>query len=208
MAYRAKTPWWLKKLYRNLIWDMPASENSIYLTFDDGPHPEITPYVLQQLAMYNAKATFFCIGKNVVEHPDVFQSIVLAGHTVGNHTHNHMNGWSTAEDTYLANIQQAETYIKSRLFRPPYGRIKMAQAKRLLNDNPAWKIYMWDVLSADFDTTITPQQCADNVIENLQPGAIVVFHDSEKARERMEYALPQVLAFCKKNNWILKALPE
>ena len=207
MAYRAKTPWWLKKLYRNLIWDMPAGDNSVYLTFDDGPHPEITPYVLEQLAAYNAKATFFCIGKNVVEHPEIYQLILSAGHAVGNHTHNHLNGWNTADNIYMANIQQAATYINSRLFRPPYGRIKMAQAKKLLNDNPAWKIYMWDVLSADFDTTITPQQCADNVMTNIQPGSIVVFHDSEKARERMEYALPLVLEFCKTNNWTFKVLP-
>lgn len=207
MAYRAKTPWWLKKLYRNLIWDMPAADNSVYLTFDDGPHAEITPYVLEQLALYNAKATFFCIGKNVVEYPGVYQSILSAGHTIGNHTHNHLNGWSTADNNYITNILQAESHIAGRLFRPPYGRIKMAQAKKLLNDEPAWKIYMWDVLSGDFDTNITPQQCADNVMANIQPGSIVVFHDSEKAKERMQYALPLVLEFCKNNNWNFKALP-
>ena len=193
-------------MYRNLIWDMPGDDNSIYLTFDDGPHPEITPYVLSQLAKHNAKATFFCIGKNVAEHPDVYKAILGAGHAVGNHTHNHLNGWKTTDRAYSENIETAAGYINSRLFRPPYGRIKMAQAKRLLSENPAWKIYMWDVLSGDFDTGITPEQCAANVTENVCPGSIIVFHDSDKAKERLEYALPVVLEFCKNNNWNFKAL--
>ncbi len=207
MAYRAKTPWWLKAIYRNLVWDVQDSTDSIYLTFDDGPHPLITPFVLQQLEAYNAKATFFCIGKNVQEHGEVYDAIISAGHGVGNHTQNHMNGWKTPDDVYIENIHHAGRHIDSRLFRPPYGRIKKSQARKLQAENPAWKIYMWDVLSADFDVRITPQQCLENVLKNITPGSIVVFHDSEKAKERMQYALPKVLEYCHQKNWQLKALP-
>ena len=188
---------------------MPAGDApAVYLTFDDGPHPIITRFVLQQLKQYDAKATFFCIGKNVVDHPDIYKQILEAQHTVGNHTHNHLNGWHTKTDAYITNVQQAAKHINSRLFRPPYGRIKRSQAGRLLQAHPQWYIYMWDVLSGDFDTSITPERCTENVLNNIQPGSIVVFHDSEKAWPRMQHALPAVLAYCKQQNWQLKALPQ
>lgn len=188
---------------------MPAGDAPVvYLTFDDGPHPTITPFVLQQLKQYDAKATFFCIGKNVVDHPGIYKQILEAQHTVGNHTHNHLNGWHTKTDAYITNVQQAARHINSRLFRPPYGRIKRSQAGRLLQAHPQWHIYMWDVLSGDFDTGITAERCTENVLNNIQPGSIVVFHDSEKAWPRMQHALPAVLAYCKQQNWQLKALPQ
>ncbi len=210
MAYAVKTPWWLSRfVYPRLTWNIPATDTpAVYLTFDDGPHPTITPFVLQQLKQYDAKATFFCIGKNVADHPDIYKQILEAQHTVGNHTHNHLNGWHTKTDAYITNVQQAAKHINSRLFRPPYGRIKRSQAGRLLQAHPQWHIYMWDVLSGDFDTGITAERCTENVLNNIQPGSIVVFHDSEKAWPRMQHALPAVLAYCKQQNWQLKALPQ
>lgn len=210
MAYAVKTPWWLSRLvYPRLTWSLPVGDApAVYLTFDDGPHPTITPFVLEQLKRYDAQATFFCIGKNVADHPDIYKQILEAQHTVGNHTHNHLNGWHTKTDAYIGNVQQAAKHINSRLFRPPYGRIKRSQAGRLLQAHPQWHIYMWDVLSGDFDTGITAERCTENVLNNIQPGSIVVFHDSEKAWPRMQHALPAVLAHCKQQNWQLKALPQ
>jgi peptidoglycan/xylan/chitin deacetylase (PgdA/CDA1 family) len=210
MAYWVKTPKWLKKFFpKELIWKMPQNGNpAVYLTFDDGPHPKATPYAIEQLESYNAHATFFCIGKNVIAHADIYNELEKKGHTVGNHTHNHMNGWKTNNRTYLNNILIAGTVIKSRSFRPPYGRIKISQSKKLFRAKPSWRIYMWDVLSGDFDVKISPEQCLENVISNIEPGSIVVFHDSEKAWERMSYALPKVLEYCKQQNWQIKALPK
>lgn len=209
MAYRVKTPWILRNvLYSRLVWKMPVTEQPcVYLTFDDGPHPTATPFVLQQLEQYNAKATFFCIGKNVAAHPDIYAELIAQGHTVGNHTHNHLNGWHTIDEQYLNDIQAAEQYIDSNIFRPPYGRIKRKQINALLKRPKPYTIYMWDVLSADFDTTITPYQCMENVIKHTEPGSIVVFHDSQKAWDRMSYTLPKVLEHCAANNWQVKALP-
>jgi peptidoglycan/xylan/chitin deacetylase (PgdA/CDA1 family) len=207
MAYQVKTPWWLSKLlYRKLVWKMPPGEEpSIYLTFDDGPHPVATPFVLAQLQRFDAKASFFCIGKNVSEHPAIYQGILAAGHAVCNHTNNHYNGWKYSTEAYLDNIREAAEKIDSKGFRPPYGRIRKVQASMLRQ--AGWKIYMWDVLSGDFDTSITPQKCLENTISNMEPGSIVVFHDSEKAWERMSYTLPRVLEYCKEKNWNFKALP-
>lgn len=210
MTYRVKTPWILSKvLYSRLVWKMPVGNKpAVYLTFDDGPHPTATPFVLDQLAQYNAQATFFCIGKNVAQHPDIYREIIRQGHSIGNHTHNHLNGWYTTKARYIDNVQLAEKYIDSRLFRPPYGRIRRGQANALQNGNTPYSIYMWDVLSADFDTSISPQQCLANVLEHTEPGSIIVFHDSDKAWERMSYALPKVLEHCRNNNWELQALPQ
>ena len=186
---------------------MPTgSDPTVYLTFDDGPHPIATPFVLEQLAQYQAKATFFCIGKNVVLYPEIFDAIQGAGHTVGNHTQHHLNGWKTDTETYIANIAEAHKHIPGHLFRPPYGRIKKAQAYMLTQSKHPWKIYMWDVLSADFDRHISPEQCLKNVLSHIRPGSIVVFHDSDKAWDRMRYALPKVLDFCRKKGWTCKAL--
>lgn len=193
---------------KELIWRMPQAEKpTIYLTFDDGPHPTITPFVLEQLATYNAQATFFCIGKNVQNHPEVYERVIAAGHAVGNHTQNHLNGWKTDSQDYLDNIQEAANHIYSRIFRPPYGRIKLAQAKALYGQQHSWRIYMWDILSADFDTSITGKECLNHVLKHIAPGSIIVFHDSEKAWDRMSYALPRVLQFCKQKNWAMEALP-
>ncbi len=210
MAYRVKTPWILSKvLFNRLVWKMPAGDRPlVYLTFDDGPHPIATPFVLEQLAKYDAKATFFCIGKNVQEHPGIYNDIIQQGHNIGNHTHNHLNGWFTTKDKYIQDVQQAEQHINSRIFRPPYGRIRRGQINALINRENPYKIYMWDVLSADFDTAISPEQCLDNVLDHTVPGSIVVFHDSQKAWDRMSYVLPKLLEHCVNNNWKLEALPQ
>lgn len=206
--YFIKTPWWIKKIFSSYIWHIPVEKKTVYLTFDDGPHPVATPFVLQQLKEYNAAATFFCIGKNVVNHPDIYQQIIAKGHAVGNHTHNHLNGWKTATDTYIDNISEAAKHIDTHLFRPPYGRIKRSQAKQIAKalQRSNAQIIMWDVLSADFDTTITPQQCVNNVLKQVTGGSVVVFHDSEKAFKNLAYALPVVLQELKKRGYIFKRI--
>ena len=208
--YWVKTPQWLKRFFpKEIIWDMPAGdEPAVYLTFDDGPNPTATTFVLDQLAKYDAKATFFCVGNNVTLHPNIYDRILAEGHTAGNHTYKHMNGWQKNNFAYLKDIADAAQVIRSRLFRPPYGRIKLSQAKKLIKAVPGWNIYMWDIITGDFDKNITPQACADNAIQHLRPGSIVVFHDSEKAWERMSFALPEVLAHCARQGWKMKALPK
>jgi peptidoglycan/xylan/chitin deacetylase (PgdA/CDA1 family) len=204
--YFIKTPWLLKKMYPNLTWNMNRHEKVLYLTFDDGPHPTATPFVLEQLQSYNAKATFFCIGKNVQKHAALYQQIIAAGHNVGNHTQQHLNGWKTNNGKYLQDIQEAQMHIDSSLFRPPYGRIKKAQADALIKNNPQFKIIMWDVLSGDFDTTISGEECYFNVIKNVKEGSIIVFHDSTKAWDRMHVALPKVLQYFSEKDFVFKAL--
>jgi peptidoglycan/xylan/chitin deacetylase (PgdA/CDA1 family) len=195
MFYFVKTPWLLKKFYPACIWDIPSPEKKIYLTFDDGPHPEATSFVLDELKKHQAKATFFCIGKNVIGNPDIYKRILNEGHRVGNHTHNHLNGWKTSDSKYFSNIEQAAKYIDSDLFRPPYGRVTKFQISCLRKSSADFKIIMWDVLSADFDQRISGETCALNVIRNTKKGSIVVFHDSEKAFNRLKIALPETLNF-------------
>lgn len=195
MFYLVKTPAWIDKVYKRRVWRIDTNEKELYFTFDDGPHPEHTPFVLDVLKQYNAKATFFCIGKNVKANPAIYQRIIDEGHTVGNHTFDHVNGSKTADATYLANIKAAQQYIDSSLFRPPYGKISSFQVEQLLA--PAYNLttIMWTVLSGDFDAALTKESCRNNIILNAGPGSIVVFHDSEKASERMKYALPEALKY-------------
>jgi peptidoglycan/xylan/chitin deacetylase (PgdA/CDA1 family) len=191
MRYVVKTNWWLRMMFPSSVtWEIENAENEVFLTFDDGPHPTITPFVLEQLNKYNAKGTFFCIGKNVQEFPEVYRQLIDNGHRVGNHTYNHLNGWKTNDKKYFENIGNAKKIIDSNLFRPPYGRITRFQANEMKS---VFKIIMWDVLSADFDVEISPVECYENVVKNTKPGSIIVFHDSEKAFPRLEEALPKVL---------------
>ncbi|WP_147203990.1 polysaccharide deacetylase family protein [Segetibacter aerophilus] len=202
--YLVKTPWWLRALYPSKVtWKMPADKNEVYLTFDDGPHPTITPFVLRYLRQYNAKATFFCIGKNVKQYPHIYEQIINEGHKVGNHTYNHLNGWKTGDIIYLKDVVLAQQVIDSNLFRPPYGRITKSQVRELC---PIFKIILWDVLSGDFDVSLSPQKCADNVIKNTTSGSIIVFHDSEKAFPRLEFALPKALEFLSEKGFAMKAM--
>ena len=217
-AYWVKTNRVIKKLFSNYVWDIPNNENKIYLTFDDGPTPEITTWVLDQLEQYNAKATFFCIGKNIEQHPEIFNKIIESDHATGNHTFNHLNGWKTEDKEYIENIETCKTTIsnlqseinpdisglKSKIFRPPYGKIKRVQAKKLRQKG--YKIIMWDVLSADFDQSITKEKCLNNVISNTQSGSIIVFHDSVKAFKNLEYVLPRVLQYLAENNFSFETI--
>jgi peptidoglycan-N-acetylglucosamine deacetylase len=195
MFYIVKTPTWVKKLFQGCIWELPGNKKVLYLTFDDGPHPKVTPFVLDELLKYNARATFFCISKNVLENPLVFDRILNEEHAVGNHTHNHLDGWKTGNAAYLQNIREASKYINSNLFRPPYGRITANQYRNLQQLDKPFKVVMWSILSGDFDTAITPEQCWSNVLKNAESGSVVVFHDSEKAYERLKYTLPLLLKY-------------
>ena len=205
--YWIKTNWIIKKIFSNYTWDVSNTANTMYLTFDDGPVPEVTAWVLEELKKYNLKATFFCIGENIIKHPEIFKKVISDGHSIGNHTFNHLNGWKTSTEAYTENIRLCEKEIekttdynlKSKLFRPPYGKLKTAQSKAIRK--LGYKIIMWDVLSADFDTTITKEKCLDNVLSNVKPGSIIVFHDSVKAFKNLKYVLPKTLAFLKENNF-------
>ncbi len=193
MLYLVKTPWWLKKLYPSCTWNFPAEDKKLYLTFDDGPHPEVTPFVLEELAKYNAKATFFCVGENVVAYPDIYKRILQEGHSTGNHTFTHLNGWKVKDEEYFADIIEAGKYIDSGLFRPPYGKVSRFQLKHIQSAGLNLKVIMWAVLSGDFDEAVSPEQCLKNVVKNTKAGDIVIFHDSDKARAKITYALPGVL---------------
>lgn len=191
--YLIKTPFWLRGIYPSLTWRKLNDPNTIYITFDDGPIPNVTPFVLNSLNEFGAKATFFCIGDNIRKHPDIFDQVRSAGHAIGNHTFNHLKGWDTENEAYLENMLKCRELVKSDLFRPPHGRIKYSQISLLRKHVPGLKIIMWDVLSGDFDQSLAPEKCLDNVLRATKPGSIVVFHDSLKAAKRMEYALPRAL---------------
>ena len=205
--YWVKTNWIIKKIFSNYTWDVSNSGNTVYLTFDDGPIPEITTWVLEKLKKYDLKATFFCIGENIEKHPEIFKKVIREGHAIGNHTFNHLNGWKTPTEAYIKNIKLCEEVIekttdynsKSKLFRPPYGKLKTAQARAI--EKLGYEIIMWDLLSADFDTTLSKEQCLNNVLSKVKPGSIIVFHDSIKAFKNLEYVLPKTLAFLKENNF-------
>lgn len=200
--YWIKTKQLIKKLFCNYVWDLPNSKNKIYLTFDDGPIPEITEWVLDELKKNEVKATFFCIGNNIQKHPELFKKVIQEGHSIGNHTFNHVNGWKTTTKDYLENVKLCELAManqKTNLFRPPYGKIKKEQSKQLRQ--LGYKIIMWDVLSADFDQTISPEQCLKNVLSNVKSGSIIVFHDSIKASQNLKFALPKTLEFLKEKGF-------
>ena len=191
--YIIKTPNFIQSLFPNFVWRMNMEESkTIYLTFDDGPIPEVTPWVLDVLQQFNAKATFFCVGDNVRKHPEIFQRLRAEGHLVGNHTYNHISGWNTDNIPYFHNVRKCARLVRSGLFRPPYGRLKPQQVQFLQRH---YKIVMWDVLSADFDRDTTPQQCLQNVLTHTQAGSIVVFHDSVKAFTNLQYARPSCLEY-------------
>ena len=188
--YLIKTPRLIQNLFPAFTWTEGSGEKELFLTFDDGPIPEVTPWVLNQLEKYDAKATFFCVGENIAKHPDIFQKVVDAGHSTGNHTYNHLNGWTTENLPYFHNVRKCARLVKSDLFRPPYGKLKRKQVQFLSRH---YRIVMWDVLSGDFDSSISQEQCLKNVLNNAGPGSVVVFHDSLKAQQNMKYTLPRVL---------------
>ncbi len=191
--YWHKTPSWLRKFYPTFTWHKPSPEKTLYLTFDDGPIPGMTEWVLDQLTQYQVKATFFCVGENIQKYPEVFSWVRTQGHAIGNHTFNHLNGWKTQADEYLRNTQFCQKFLTSKklLFRPPYGRISRKQAKLL--QEKGYEIIMWDVLSGDFDQKLSPEKCLNKTIEATESGSIVVFHDNVKAEKRLSYVLPRYM---------------
>jgi len=198
----------MKKLYPSRVWDVETNDKIIYLTFDDGPHPVATAFVLDELNKFDAKATFFCLGKNVIEYPAIYERIVKEGHRTGNHTQNHLNGWKTTTDNYLADVSEAALSIDTDLFRPPYGKIKQSQAKgiRKAMNNKLAKIVMWDILSGDFDESLSKENCLENVNNKTKPGSIIVFHDSQKALPRLKYTLPLFLQKFAGNGFTFRSL--
>jgi len=207
-----KTPLVAKKMFPNYVWDIPTDTKDLYLTFDDGPTPEITNWTLEVLKQHNAKATFFCIGNNVEKHPEIFQNIIDNGHTIGNHTQNHIKGWKTKTEDYLKNVAEAQETINakisnssiSNLFRPPYGKITPKQGRKLIE--LGYKIVMWDVISFDWDKNISKDTCLNNVNSKAKNGSIIVFHDSVKASKNMQYALPRVLEYFSENGYEFKSI--
>ena len=227
MAYLKKISTIGKILCPSLLWNLPKTGNTLYLTFDDGPIPEVTPWVLALLKEYHAKATFFCIGENIAKHTEIFEQILAEGHHIGNHSFNHLNGWKTPVSTYIENVEKAEKIIfeKSesrdrdkanetknkektnknlKLFRPPYGKISPNQIKAL--QRKGFKIVMWEVISGDFEVNISPGNCLNNVLKNSKPGSIVVFHDSIKASEKLKEVLPMVLEYYYQQGFEFKAI--
>ncbi|WP_459211282.1 polysaccharide deacetylase family protein [Aquimarina rhabdastrellae] len=196
--FPSKTPAWIKFFFSKLTWDFyKKDQKKLYLTFDDGPIPEITEFVLDTLKTHQAKATFFCIGDNIRKHPSIFNRIIIEGHAIGNHTFNHLNCWKTPLKDYLVNIDkgqeliQKSAYTKQKLFRPPYGKITK-KVSRILQKQ-GYTIIMWDVLAKDWEKKISPQQCLKNVLNNTVNGSIIVLHDSHKAAKNMQYVLPKIL---------------
>ncbi|MFC4739306.1 polysaccharide deacetylase family protein [Flavobacterium ponti] len=204
-----KVPKIIKKLFFNQVWEIPNKENKIYLTFDDGPTPKVTEWVLDILEKENIKATFFCIGNNIEKHPEIFKRILKEGHSIGNHTFNHLKGWKTATKNYIENVDLCENEINKlasisyKLFRPPYGKISLIQSIQLRKKG--FKIIMWDVLSKDYDQTISPEKCFEN-IKITTSGSIVVFHDSLKAQKNLEYSLPKAIKFLKEKGFTFETI--
>ena len=207
-----KTPWLAKKTFPSYVWDIPSKEKIIYLTFDDGPTPVITEKVLEILATYKAKATFFCIGKNIIENPIVYQHILDEGHAIGNHTYTHEKGWLTTKNDYVDSVEKTQETIQQtsnstnlqKLFRPPYGRIKPSQGKAL--QKLGYKIIMWDVLAIDWDASISEKKVLQNVLNNTESGSIIVLHDSVKASKNMLSVLPKILDYFDKKGFAFKKI--
>jgi peptidoglycan-N-acetylglucosamine deacetylase len=206
-----RTPFFLPLLFPpTLLWRIATSQRELYLTFDDGPIPSITDFVLDTLAKYSLKATFFCIGDNITKYPSVFKRIIREEHSVGNHTFNHLNGWKTKADQYFANVEECEICMRDHsngkfqgsLFRPPYGRITRQQIARLDN----YKIIMWDVLSLDYNKSLRTEKCLKNSIAATRPGSIVVFHDSLKAERNLVYTLPRYIEHFLESGFVFKSL--
>ncbi|MBS1737181.1 MAG: polysaccharide deacetylase family protein [Bacteroidetes bacterium] len=197
MFYLVRPPWLVKKYLSEAIWEIDTPENELFLTFDDGPHPEVTPFVLEQLKIYDARATFFCVGSNVQKYFEVYKQIINEGHAVGNHTFNHLNAWKVGDKKYLDDISKARKIIDSELFRPPYGRISRFLINALKGKNYNLTTIMWSALSGDFDPSIKADECFLNVSHHAKKGAVIVFHDSAKSFPILKEVLPRVLQYCK-----------
>ncbi len=207
-----KTPSLVQRLFPKLLWKEQANSQRLYLTFDDGPVPEATPMVLDHLKKYQAKATFFCVGDNIRKHPHLFSQVVAGGHSVGNHTHNHLDGWKCSTPQYVDNIRQCQELIRQHsgqamsrkpLFRPPYGRLNFKQIKAIL---PDYRIVMWDVLSGDFSVALKWEKCLRKSIQHTKGGSIVLFHDSNKTLEKLDLVLPSFLEYFSERGYTFDCL--
>ncbi len=203
--YLVKPNYVIRSIYSSLLWKVNTREKIIYLTFDDGPIPEVTPWVLEQLKAFDAKASFFCIGENVKKHPEIFAQIQQEKHQIGHHTFNHLNGWKTKNEIYFENVTSGNQVAPSKLFRPPYGKLKRSQIKQLRQH---YRIIMWDVLSYDYDIKISKETCWNNVKSNTQAGSIVLFHDSLKAKENLQYTLPKTLEHFSEKGYSFESLEK
>ena len=190
MFYAVKTPKLLTYLFSSLIWKIPNDNKTVYLTFDDGPTEKVTRKILEVLKNEKVKASFFCVGKNVEKYPDLFACIKAEGHAVGNHTNTHLNGWKTNKKQYLDDVEEANKLIKSNLFRPPYGKLNW-RSKRDLQRK--YKIVMWDVAGGDFDPYLSIKDVVKNIINNVNPGSIVVLHDNQKFMAKTVESLPIII---------------
>lgn len=209
-SYLVKTPRVVQRFFYNYSWRIKTKKKEIYLTFDDGPVPDFTPWVLETLKRYEAKATFFCVGENIKKHPQIYQQIKDHDHSIGNHTFNHLQGWKTSTNKYIKNILKAESYLEDanskgkKLFRPPHGRIRPMQARILRKKG--YKIVMWDVLSGDFDQSLSKETCLELTIKHITNGSIVVFHDSDKSFKNLDFVLPKVLEHFQLKGYSFKSL--
>ena len=201
--YFVSTPSLLKARFPDLIWDIPTADKAVYLTFDDGPTSDITPFILDTLDDYDAKATFFCLGKNATLKPEEFLAIKERGNAIGNHGFNHLDGWKVPNTTYFNDVESADNIIHSTLFRPPYGRITPSQISHLKSK---FKIVLWSIMPGDFDVKLSKEKALQNLLQNIKPGSIIVLHDSDKAFPIMRYVLPNALEALKKEGYTFKAL--
>jgi len=203
MRLPARPPKLLQNLLPQCFWSLPNKQNKIYLTFDDGPTPKVLPLILKTLDTYKVPATFFCVGENMQKHPDLVKEMLKRNHVIGNHTFNHISGWRTKNEAYFENVEACQKVYKSKLFRPPYGRLRASQANELRRK---YKIIMWNVLSYDYDKKVLPEICFRNVIDATKSGSVIVFHDNVKALKNLEYALPRSIDFLLKKDFVFDVI--
>ena len=196
-------PVFFRGVYRKVTWRKDNRLKNIYLTFDDGPIPEVTPWVLDILDKYGIKATFFCVGENVWRYPEIYQEILRRGHRTGNHTYNHLRGFFTSSKRYLENVEKAASYVKSDLFRPPHGELRSYQYLRLQKN---YQIIQWDVITRDYNPDLTGEQVLSIVKKYARNGSIVVFHDSLKSERNMRYAMPKAIEYLLANGYSFEKL--
>jgi peptidoglycan/xylan/chitin deacetylase (PgdA/CDA1 family) len=199
-----RPPSFLRWIYPGAIWNFTSEQKVVYLTFDDGPTPVVTEKIVELLEEYDAKATFFCIGKNIEQHTELFKLVKSKGHHIGSHTYSHLNGWKSKAEEYMSDYIKGRELSQSNLFRPPYGRILLSPLQTIQKQD---KVIMWDILSKDYDASLTPESVLNNVLKNIKPGAIIVFHDSEKAKKNVLAVLPQLLQNLKQQGYAMEAIP-